>query len=422
MSHASHLRNLHDLTSVLAEAGLKTAYREADPSQSAEPIIRLVEREGTTIYMHSAIVVLGDDPVFVDVLDAVLRLHAAVTEDQDNDDQLTSALHSLSSLRSAYSRSIITIDRRPHLVLPPISIVPSGEKNVLATSMCTPTITHAALNIISSLREDKNSPLYFLQYRRASEINRDRLVTNGVHWGLFASMDKMTESFKFLGNLRFHLAALAKGISLDAYLAELRVRVDIPLHRAIIRQLMEKRTVSTTVVKSGMPSENASTDLLLGDDQLDFLFDITSLENSAHNKIKRVAEDEYVLQGKFAMVIANNSSIIGNNAPATVPSCADLNVDDSPSFDVVIVMCEKFSRADFMRIVSGARDGTFVNTVGNVVYFKARRLEFEKIGGDVILVDGEASAPEPFVLDVAPESGTLRRLGTDSTRTICTWT
>lgn len=429
ISHASHLRNLHELTSILAEAGLKTAYRETDPTtQTDQPIIRLIEREGTTIYRHSAIVVLGDDPVFIDVLDAILKLHTAITADQDTDDQLTSTLHSLSSLHSAYSRSIITIDRRPHLILPPISIVPSGDRNQLATSMCMPTITHAALNIISSLREEKNLPFSFLQYRRVAQNSRERLVTNGIHWGLFAKLDKVTESFKFLGNLRFHLAALTQGLSLDSYLAELRVRIDVPSHRAIIRQLMARRSGSASTVSPTSPSsQNASTDQLLMDNQLDFMFDISKLEASQQqqqqqNRIERVAEDEYLLKGKFAMVIATNTSIIGNNVPVTtVPSYADLRLNDTPTFDVIIIMSRNFSRTDFVRTVSGAKDGTFVNMLENVIYFKATRLEFQKIGGDYLVIDGIAVEPEPFVLEVAPESGTLRRLGTDTMRNVCSW-
>lgn len=56
----------------------------------------------------------------------------------------------------------------------------------------------------------------------------------------FATLDEVTEVFKFMESLRFHIGVLIKGLSLDSYLAEPRVSIDVPSRRAIIRPLMER--------------------------------------------------------------------------------------------------------------------------------------------------------------------------------------
>lgn len=119
----------------------------------------------------------------------------------------------------------------------------------------------------------------------------------------------------------------------------------------------------------------------------------------------KVAEDTYVLDDEFVMVVAWNSSCIGEGFMVT--PCA--KVTETGVFDIIMVRAG-ISRMEMLSVLLSCEDGSFINKTDRYLYFKARRLEFETIEGKYLTVDGEPVPVEPFVLEMAPEDGLIRIL------------
>lgn len=212
----------------------------------------------------------------------------------------------------------------------------------------------------------------------------ERNVICGIQWGLPAQVDQGTEWMRALGDARFALGALGHILSKRDY----RARLVIDVH---------------TDLQAGLAS---------GDSDPTSLSSLVEYADDWVCKRTRAQPPQYTLDGRFIMVVAWNCQAIAKDFVVTPLA----RIDQTEAFDVLIVPSKGLSRAQQLQVLLNANDGSFLRQAKklNVKYFKATRLAVERVEGDFLTVDGESVPVQPFTLEVAPESGSVRVFDTMS--------
>ena len=250
---------------------------------------------------------------------------------------------------------------------PPLAVVPAGSGNAAAASLGLPSVEHAALNVVHALRRGGGGrPMAVLRYKAGG---RERVAVGGVQWGFTADVDQGTEGIRFLGGLRFELGAVWGILRKRVVRGRMRIAVDEGKQETAVTEINGKRKAAGKGPLKGMGE---------------------------------CVGGEYVLEGGFVMVVAWNSHFIGEGFQLL----PEASLTETGVFDVVVVR-EGMGRADMVRLLLSAEDGSFLYKVDGVQYYKATRLEFEHLDGDYLTVDGDSVPVEPFVLDMADQDGRL---------------
>lgn len=340
-----HARKTRDLITILTEAGLQVVIRRTERANHATELVRQ-ELEATDAD-YSAVIPLGGDGTLHEVIMGLLSTKTP---------------------------------KSPNL-LPAIGVAPGGTGNAIAFSLNLRTAMHAALNVVHGLRSDAALPVAVLRYRRlrdATEGLRDGTVDNGrfliggVQWGLLAEVDQGTEYLRMLGDARFTLGTLGHIARRHDYDGRIVICVDGDKQRETDRQVNKCRGES---------------------------------ENSAllPEICVQTGENEYTLDGRFVLVVAWNCSAIAKDTILTPLA----RLMDKRVFDVLIVPSNDMTRIRMINFFLHA-DGSFLSSSNHYLYFKATQMIFERVEGNFLTVDGESVPVEPFVLEVAPETGSVR--------------
>lgn len=280
----------------------------------------------------------------------------------------------LNGLVNAFSNGNVT--KTDWSQVPPVAVLPGGSGNAIAVSTGIMSATHAGLNVVHSLRTGESKPLAVLRYRRSEEGNEgERVVVGGVQWGLAADVDQGTEWMRWMGDARFDIGALMHMAMGKRYDARIKVTVNV--------EEDEK-------VQAYISSAQKGT---IGN------------KRSVMDRGERVSNDTYVLEGSFKMVVAWNSEYIGDGFMATPMA----GVTQIGTFDLVMFRAD-IPKTDMLNVMMNMEDGSYIRKTDQFLYYKATRLEFERLDGQYLTVDGESVPVEPFVLDMAPQDGHLRLL------------
>lgn len=260
--------------------------------------------------------------------------------------------------------------------VPPLAIIPAGSGNAIAMSIGTITPTHAALNIVNSLRMGNAKPLALMQYRKRASEQREAVCIGGAQWGLPADVDQGTERLRWMGDARFDFGALLQIIKRRAVKGKITVEVDQERHENTWKDIqMHKQT------HDRRPNE----------------YD--------NNWLRTDDNGNFVLEEAFMMVVAWNSALIGEGFKVTpYARPTELGV-----FDLIVVR-GSISRKEMLRLLLKVSDGSFLRLTDAYAYFKAKRMTVESLDGRFLTIDGESVSVEPFVLEMAPEDGKLRIL------------
>lgn len=272
----------------------------------------------------------------------------------------------------------------PHgIEIPPLAVVPSGTGNAVAVSLRLPSVAHAALNILHALRHHQcRRPVAVLRYRARGPAGVERVAIGGVQWGFPAEVDLGTEWMRGLGDLRFQLGSVHHIAKRNDYYARFVIRVHPERHQRCQQRLSELRTG-----KSG-----------------------ASVIDS--EQVTQLGDDEFVFDGRFLMVVAWNCKSIADGFELT-PLAEMTEVD---AFDVLVVPSVGLNRGDMLNFLNHA-DGSFLSLSDNYAYFKATSISFECLEGNYLTLDGESIPVEPFILDLAPETGSISLLDSFSSTT-----
>lgn len=218
---------MHQLTSVLSDAGLTPIVRTTDHPGHATSLIT----SETDLSSYSAIVSVGGDGTLHEVAAGLL----ASTETD---------------------------------TLPPLAIVPTGTGNALAVSLNIPSPNHAALNILHALRKPDECihPISTLCFRDLDGANSPKFLLGGVQWGFPAEVDQGTEWMRALGDARFQIGALAQIAKRRDFHARFTIQVHEDSHAIATRRIeqMRQKPYAGGLTSCGVVSQT-------GDDE--FVFD-----------------------------------------------------------------------------------------------------------------------------------------------------
>eukprot|EP00177_Eucheuma_denticulatum_P004299 GFKZ01007804.1.p1 GENE.GFKZ01007804.1~~GFKZ01007804.1.p1 ORF type:complete len:450 (-),score=63.98 GFKZ01007804.1:1541-2890(-) len=260
--------------------------------------------------------------------------------------------------------------------VPPISVLPGGSGNAIAVSTGIMSATHAGLNVVHSLRRGESKPLAVLRYRRLEKGNEgERIVIGGVQWGLAADVDQGTEWMRWMGDARFEIGALMHMAMGRRYSARIRVTVNV--------------------------EEDEKVQAYISNAQKGTIGDARGVMDRG----EKVSEDTYALDGSFKMGVAWNSQYIGDGFMATPMA----DITETGSFDLVLFPAD-IPKAEMLKVMLSMEDGSYLRKTDQFLYYKATRLEFERLDGQYLTVDGESVPVQPFVLEMAPQNGHLRVL------------
>ncbi|PXF47543.1 Sphingoid long chain base kinase 4 [Gracilariopsis chorda] len=335
---------LSTVTRILSEAGLTPFIQYTAHKQHAQQYLSEAGYEG--LKQYAAIAGVGGDGTFQELAMGVI---------------------------SACSNDSIQVNWE---LVPPLAVIPAGSGNAIAMSIGTITPTHAALNIVNSLRMGNAKPLALMQYRKRASEQREAVCIGGVQWGLPADVDQGTERLRWMGDARFDLGAIVQIIKRRAVKGKITVEVDQERHESTWKDIqMHKQT-------RDKHSNQYDSDWLRTDDNGNF-----------------------VLEEAFMMVVAWNSALIGEGFKVTpYARPTELGV-----FDLIVVR-GSISRKEMLKLLLKVSDGSFLRLTDAYVYFKAKRMIVESLNGRFLTIDGESVSVEPFVLEMAPEDGKLRIL------------
>lgn len=360
---ATHSQTIATLTTILSDAGLRPQIRITARPRHATALLADLH---ASLHQFAAVLAVGGDGTLQEVLNGLIAAS-------------TTAPSSTSTVSSTTSAAVVgdipkgSINSSSTHRLPPLAVIPAGSGNAIAVSLHLPTVAHAALNVVHSLRQGLARPVAVLQYRRLSAPQRERLVIGGIQWGLPAEVDQRTEKLRFLGDFRFDLGAFYHVLAGATFRARIKVTVDP------VKQADAWCRVEALRREAGAPLVDGC--------------------------VTRVDENVYVLNGAFYLAVAWNSRSIADGFSLTpLARVTELGV-----FDLMVLPADGLSRLELFKLLLRA-DGGFMSVSDRFKYFKAKRVVFERIEGNHLTVDGEPVPVEPFVLDVAPEDGKVDML------------
>lgn len=260
--------------------------------------------------------------------------------------------------------------------VPPLAIIPSGSGNAIAVSTGLLSAQHAALNIVHSLRTGESRPLALLRYRCPGRDGIEKYAIGGIQWGFVADVDQGSEWMRCIGSARFGIASLMQIVMKRSYSARVKVTVN--------REEDERMRVRIANTQK------------------------TALKDKSIKPMDRgeqIAEDTYILEGDFVTCVGWNSAFIGEGFMVT--PFAD--VTETGTFDFVVFRAG-ISRGQLLNILMDCKDGSYIGKTDLYVYYKARCVEFERLNGAYLTLDGESLPVKPFTLEMAPQDGKLRIL------------
>lgn len=106
----------------------------------------------------------------------------------------------------------------------PLSVIPCGTGNALATSLTTPSYLTAAMNIIQGLPRKMDMLGFYQPIDENDEKTKWKIVSYGFEalmWGLVSDIDFESETMRYLGEARLTIGALKRIAALRHYPAKL---------------------------------------------------------------------------------------------------------------------------------------------------------------------------------------------------------
>lgn len=398
-SKRAHIKAISIVKSTLNDAGISDVVsRETSaPHHATEIILEYAE----TLRDFSAIIVMGGDGTLHEVINGLISVAAKINQIDSSTEQNDEALTS-----------------KQRRLLPPVAPVPMGTGNAIAVSMNLGSVKRAALNVVHGLQSDASTPVCILRYRTLSldgktsieekqeavsekEVVGDYISICGVQWGLPAQVDQGTEWMRFAGDARLTIGALAHICTKRDYSARIVINIEPEQQEKATTEI--RRMQKEAIAKKGDNKNKTYEEFQLEDDDVGYT-------NNDHI-CKKTGENEYTLDGRFVMLVAWNCQAIASDFAMTpLARMSEINV-----FDVLLIPSRNMNRIQLLNVMTHAEDGSFLSTSGHLVkYFKATRMRVERLEGEFLTVDGESVPVEPFVLEVAGESGTIDMFDTMS--------
>lgn len=275
----------------------------------------------------------------------------------------------------------------PVEALPPLAVVPSGSGNAIAYSTGIFSASHAALNILHSLRTGNARPMAVMEYvvtgDNASRRARESVVIGGLQWGLLADVDQGTEFLRWMGDARFDVGGVVRIAMKTLYHA----RVRLTMHASLNEQTQAKMNTARRRAKGPGYIEREGRSAVRMDEG------------------NGLTESEVVLEEEFVTIVAWNGALVSRDTMITPYA----SVTECEAFDVVIFR-SGITRFEMLQTFLKIADGSFLHVSDSIQYHKVTMVEFESLEGQHLTMDGEPVALEPFSLAIAPESGKIRVL------------